>query len=94
MFRVVEDSMRPTLRPGELLLTLRGGQPRMGELRVFRHPNKSTRWVVKRVGEVYGSVFEARSDNPRAPGASDSHDFGPVRAAGTYRVLWRVPRRR
>jgi hypothetical protein len=95
MFRVVEDSMRPTLRPGQLLLALHGGAPKTGQLRVFRHPHKSTRWVVKRVGEVYGTVFEARSDNPRAPGASDSHDFGPVTAADTYRVLCRVawPRR-
>lgn len=88
MFKVVEDSMRPTLKPGDMLLALRGGSPRQGQLRVFRHPNRSTLWLVKRVGEVYGSVFEARSDNPRAPGASDSHDFGPVGAAGSYRVVW------
>jgi hypothetical protein len=79
--------MRPTLNPGEVLVALRGGDPRPGQLRVFRHPNKSTLWLVKRVGEVYGGVFEARSDNPRAPGASDSHDFGPVSSAGSYRVL-------
>jgi signal peptidase I len=88
MFSVVEDSMRPTLNPGDKLFALRGGRPRRGQLRVFRHPHKSTRWLVKRVGDSYGSVFEARSDNPRAPGASDSHDFGPVSAAGTYRVVW------
>jgi phage repressor protein C with HTH and peptisase S24 domain len=94
MFRVVEDSMRPTLTPGDALLTVRDGRLRPGQLRVFRHPHKSTRWLVKRVGETYGSVFEARSDNPRAPGASDSHDFGPVSAAGTYRVVWRFRSRR
>ncbi|VEG58404.1 putative phage repressor [Mycolicibacterium aurum] len=80
--------MYPTLRPGDGLVGLRGGTPRTGQLRLFRHPHKSTLWLVKRVGEVYGTVFEARSDNPRAPGASDSHDFGPVSAAGTYRVVW------
>ena len=80
--------MRPALNPGDLLLALRGGEPRTGELRVFRHPRKSTRWLVKRVGDVYGSVFEVRSDNPRAAGASDSHDFGPVSAGQSYRVLW------
>ncbi len=87
--------MRPTLNPGDRLIALRDSAPRGGELRVFRHPNKSTRWLVKRVASVYrssyGTVFEARSDNPRAPGASDSHDFGPVSAADTYRVVW--PRR-
>lgn len=83
--------MRPTLTPGQLLLALHGGPARRGQLRVFRHPHKSTVWLVKRVGDVYGTVFEARSDNPRAPLASDSHDFGPVSAADTYRVVW--PRR-
>ncbi|PRC46969.1 S26 family signal peptidase [Mycobacterium sp. ITM-2017-0098] len=92
-FVVVEDSMHPTLKPGDGLVAFRGGRPRSGELRLFRHPQKSTLWLVKRVGEVYGTVFEARSDNPRAPGASDSHDFGPVSAAGTYRVVWKVRRR-
>jgi signal peptidase I len=91
---VVEDSMLPTLEPGDMLLAWRDGRPRAGQIRVFPHPNKSTRWLVKRVGEVYGTVFEARSDNQRAPGASDSHDFGPVPAAGSYRVFWRLPRRR
>ncbi len=86
--------MRPTLNPGDLLLALRGSSPKSGQLRVFRHPNKSTRWLVKRVGEVYGSgraaIFEARSDNPKAPGAADSHDFGWVSAADSYRVVWTV----
>jgi signal peptidase I len=93
-FVVVEDSMLPSLKPGDMLLAWRGGSPRAGQLRVFRHPHTSTRWLVKRVGEVYGTVFEARSDNPRAVGASDSHDFGPVSAAGSYRVVWRLPARR
>lgn len=85
--------MRPTLSPGELLLGLRDrGEPRRDQIRVFRDPTKSTRWLVKRVGDVHpsshGAIFEARSDNPRARYASDSHDFGPVRAAGSYRVVW------
>ncbi|KWX56870.1 S26 family signal peptidase [Mycobacterium sp. NAZ190054] len=93
-FVVVEDSMLPTLKPGDMLLAWRDGRPREGQLRVFRHPHKSTRWLVKRVADVYGTVFEARSDNPRAAGASDSHDFGPVSSAETYRVFWRMPGRR
>jgi hypothetical protein len=83
--------MRPTLTPGQLLLARYGGEAREGELRVFRHPHKSTRWLVKRVGDVYGTVFDARSDNPQAAGASDSHDFGPVSSVDSYRVVW--PRR-
>jgi len=93
-FLVVDDSMRPALGPGDGLLAIRAGGVRQGQLRVFPDPRRSSRWLVKRVGEVYGSgrtaVFEARSDNPRAAGAADSHEFGPVSAAGSYRVVLRV----
>lgn len=86
--------MRPTLSPGDGLLAVRGGLPRRGQLRVFPDPRRSSRWLVKRVGEVHGSgaeaIFEARSDNPRAPGSADSHEFGWVPAAGSYRVVWKV----
>ncbi|MDX1889542.1 S26 family signal peptidase [Mycolicibacterium sp. 050158] len=86
--------MRPALQPGDGLVAWRGGQLRQGQLRLFRDPRSSARWLVKRVGEVYespsGTIFEARSDDPRAPGAADSHEFGWVSAAGTYRVVWTV----
>ncbi len=86
--------MRPALNAGDKLLALRGGEPRRGQLRLFRDPRLSSRWLVKRVGDVYRGersvTFEARSDNPNARGASDSHDFGWVPAAGSYRVVWTV----
>jgi len=94
LFRVVDDSMRPALRPGDGLVALRDNTMRTGQLRVFPDPRRSTRWLIKRVGEFYrgdaGTIFEARSDNPRAPGAADSHEFGWVPAAGSYRVVWTV----
>ncbi|WP_253867862.1 S26 family signal peptidase [Mycobacterium sp. GA-1285] len=84
--------MRPTVRPGDGLLAMRGGRIRRGQLRVFQDPRRSTRWLVKRVGDVHEHgrdvIFEARSDNPGAAGAADSHDFGWVSATGSYRVLW------
>lgn len=93
-FRVVDESMRPALSPGDGLLAVRGGAVRAGQVRVFPDPRRSSRWLVKRVGEVYGSgrtaVFEARSDNPSAAGAADSHEFGPVSAARSYRVVLTV----
>jgi hypothetical protein len=93
-FAVVEDSMRPALVPGDGLLALRGGTARRGQLRVFPDPARPSRWLVKRVGEVYrgegGPTFEARSDNPNAPGVVDSRRFGPVPTAGSYRVVWTV----
>ncbi|RDH77558.1 S26 family signal peptidase [Mycolicibacterium moriokaense] len=97
-FAVVDESMRPALGPGDGMLAILGGSPRRGQLRVFRDPRRSSRWLVKRVGEVYGSgraaIFEARSDNPAAAGAADSHEFGWVSAAGSYRVVWAVRGRR
>ena len=94
-FVVVEDSMQPTLHPGDGLLSVRGGRPRPGQLRVFPDPRLPSRWLVKRVGEVRGTgggaTFEARSDNPGAPGVVDSRRFGWVPVAGSYRVVWTVP---
>ena len=94
LFKVVDDSMRPTLGPGDGLLAIRCCSVRPGQIRVFRDPRRSSRWLVKRVDEIYGrrraAIFAARSDNPGARGAADSHEFGPVRAAGSYRVVWTV----
>jgi hypothetical protein len=91
-FKVVEDSMRPALDPGDGLLAVRSGRARPGQVRVFPDPTSSTRWLVKRVGEVRGSgrdaMFEARSDNADAPGVADSRQFGWVLATGSYRVIW------
>jgi hypothetical protein len=90
--------MRPTLNPGDGLLAVRVGAPRRGQVRVFPDPTLPSRWLVKRVGEVRGSgrdmTFEARSDNPQAPGVVDSRQFGWVPAAGSYRVVWTVKARR
>jgi hypothetical protein len=94
LFRVVDDSMRPALHPGDGLVALRCGTPRRGQLRLFRDPRMSSRWLVKRVDDVFRGessvIFEARSDNPGARRAVDSQEFGPVPAAGSYRVLWTV----
>jgi len=95
-FAVVEDSMRPALNPGDGVLALRGGDSRRGQIRVFPDPTLPSRWLVKRVGDVRGTgrcaTFEARSDNPRAPGVVDSRQFGWVPAVGSYRVVWTVKR--
>jgi signal peptidase I len=93
-FSVVEDSMRPALHPGDGLLGLRTARARRGEVRVFPDPTLPTRWLVKRVGDVRGSTFEARSDNPHAPGVVDSRQFGWVPVAGSYRVVWTASARR
>ena len=86
--------MLPALNPGDGLLAQRFGRPRRGQIRVFPDPARPSRWLVKRVGEVRGAgrsaMFEARSDNPHAPGVVDSRQFGFVPAVGSYRVVWTV----
>lgn len=82
--------MRPNLQPGDGLLATRIGAVRRGQIRVFPDPTLPSRWLVKRVGEVRGSTFEAVSDNPHAPGVVDSRKFGWVPADGSYRVVWTV----
>ena len=84
--------MRPALEPGDGLIAIRSRRPRRGEIRCFEHPDRPGLWLVKRVGDVRGGTFEARSDNPAAP-AVDSRRFGPVAIDGSYRMVVRVPRR-
>lgn len=95
-FVVVEDSMRPTLQPGDGLFALRCGRLRSGQVRVFPDPTRPSRYLVKRVGRTRratdGLMFEAMSDNAEAPGVVDSRTFGWIPAAGSYRVVWRVRR--
>lgn len=89
-FVVAEESMAPTLRPGDGLLAVRTSRIRRGQIRVFEHPERPGFWLVKRVGDVRGTGFEAVSDNSDVA-AIDSRRFGTVPVAGSYLMLVRVP---
>lgn len=91
-FVVSEDSMRPRLEPGDGIVAIRSGRARRGQIRCFEHPAEPGFWLVKRVGDVDGDRFEARSDADE-PGVVDSRRFGPVPVDGSYRMLLRIPRR-
>ena len=84
--------MLPSLEPGDGLVAIRSKRLRRGQIRCFEHPDRPGFWLVKRVGDVRGDTFEARSDH-ETPGVVDSRRFGPVPIAGSYRVLVRIPRR-
>jgi hypothetical protein len=84
--------MQPALEPGDGLIAIRSARLRRGQLRCFEHPRRPGFWLVKRVGDVSGDRFEARSDRDAA-GTVDSRQLGLIPAAASYRVLVRVPRR-
>jgi len=89
-FVVAEDSMLPTLRPGDGLIAVRSNRLRRGQIRCFEHPEQPGFWLVKRVGHIRGETFEAVSDH-RDASTVDSRRFGFVPVAGTFRVVARVP---
>jgi hypothetical protein len=91
-FVVAEDSMRPALHPGDGLIAVRSRRLRRGQIRCFEHPARPGFWLVKRVGDIDGTAFEARSDHD-GPGIVDSRQFGAIEAADTYRVVCKVPQR-
>ncbi len=84
--------MAPTLKPGDGVVAWRSVAARRGQIRCFEHPQQPGFWLIKRVGDVRGAAFEARSDNP-VFGVVDSRQFGLVPIAGSYRVLVRIPGR-
>jgi hypothetical protein len=56
--------MRPTLRPGDLLLIRYGGRPRVGRLAVVRLPGRGL--AVKRVSRRDPGGWWVERDNPAA----------------------------
>jgi hypothetical protein len=80
--------MEPALTEGRGLLALRTrGRARVGQLRVFEHPDQPGFWLVKRVAEVLpDGRMRVLSDNASAT-IADSRTFGPIPARGTYRVV-------
>jgi nickel-type superoxide dismutase maturation protease len=91
-YRVVDDSMRPTLEPGDRLLVdpraVRDGLPPVGAIVVLRDPELPTRSLVKRVAvrNVPDDRVTVLGD---AGGASrDSRSFGEVPRSALIGVAW------
>ncbi|MEM7082817.1 MAG: nickel-type superoxide dismutase maturation protease [Pseudomonadota bacterium] len=79
-FRVVNQSMQPTLQAGGYVLVdpnaSAHGDLRPGELVVACHPRQPDLIVVKRVAAIQPGGIVLLSDNPS--GSEDSRHFGPV----------------
>ncbi len=58
-FEVAEESMLPSLRPGDRLLCVRLRRPpRRASVVVFEHPERPGFWLVKRVVALPGETVE------------------------------------
>jgi len=80
-FRIEDESMLPTLEPGDYVLVNRWAyrvrRPRRGDLVVVRDPELSDRFLVKRVSETEASTqIPLEGDN--AAVSRDSRAFGAV----------------
>lgn len=82
--------MWPSLEPGDGLVGVLRHRIRVGEVRIFEHPQRPGFWLVKRVGSIDGDRFTAVSDNTSVA-AVDSRHFGPVPISGSYRSMIRIP---
>ena len=93
-FRVADDSMRPTLLPGDYVLVNRWAYafraPGPGDIIVFRHPRRDGMFLIKRIASVDGAGrIVVSGDN--AAWSEDSRTFGPVgREALVGRVIVRT----
>jgi len=90
-FVVADNSMQPTLLPGQGLVTTGYGRPRPGQIRCFEHPQRPGFWLVKRVATIHPDhTMTVSADNPLG---SDSRSFGAVPVHGSYRLLLAIPKR-
>ncbi|HYT00180.1 MAG TPA: nickel-type superoxide dismutase maturation protease [Thermoplasmata archaeon] len=90
-FRVDDDSMRPTLDPGDYVLVNRWAyrirSPRAGEIVVLRDPEAPDRFLVKRISGTGGpSGLAVVGDN--ADRSRDSRAFGPVPPERIIGKVW------
>lgn len=95
-FRVAEESMLPTLKPGDEVVASDLVTPTVGDLAVFPHPGRAGFWLIKRVAEPPAPIgydeLWAVSDSPR-PDAVDSGTLGPITAATAMGVIDRLDER-
>ncbi|MFV1960447.1 MAG: S26 family signal peptidase [Acidimicrobiia bacterium] len=92
-FRVAEDSMRPTLQPGDEIVATDTRSPSVGDLVVFPHPGRDDFWMVKRVADPPEPIGQEHlwvmSDNSNATRA-DSRTLGPIPIRSALAVVHRL----
>ena len=90
-FRVEDESMRPTLEPGDYVLVNRWAyrfqSPKRGDLVVVRDPEALDRFLVKRVSDATGPT-EVRLAGDNRIASRDSRAFGPVPLERIVGKVW------
>ena len=80
-FRIAEESMRPSLSPGDEVVATDSRTPAIGDVVVFPHPGREDFWLIKRVvippDRVDQDHVWVRSDN-RGATRADSRTLGPI----------------
>jgi len=90
-FRVEDDSMWPSLEPGDYVLVNRWAyrfrSPARGDVVVVQDPDRSDRFLVKRISESGDAArVEVAGDN--AARSRDSRSFGPIAREKIVGKVW------
>jgi DNA-3-methyladenine glycosylase II len=99
-FRVSEDSMRPSLAPGDEFVATTSRRAVVGDVVALPHPGRDDFWLVKRLAAGPGDMVDGHgplgpgeawvlSDNRDAE-VADSRRFGPVPEEGLQPVVTRL----
>ena len=90
-FRVEDESMQPTLEPGDYVLVNRWAYrtraPSPGDLVVVEDPEVPTRFLIKRVSETLGAR-EVRLMGDNEAVSRDSRTFGSVALERIVGKVW------
>jgi signal peptidase I len=90
-FRVEDESMQPTLEPGDYVLVNRWAYrtraPSPGDLVVVEDPEVPTRFLIKRVSETFGAR-EVRLTGDNEAVSRDSRTFGSVALERIVGKVW------
>jgi len=91
-YAVVDDSMRPTLLPGDRLLVdpapVRAALPPVGAIVVLRDPEQPARALVKRIAARDERADRVTVLGDAAERSRDSRAFGDVPRASLIGVVW------
>lgn len=83
---VAGTSMRPALRPGDLVVTTRPATLCDGDVVLFREPARRLT-VIHRIVEVDGDIVVTRGDNNR-PGLTERVPMNVIEAKVGLRIPW------